>query len=136
MTWRILSHLSLHYGSLIDHPDGQGAAALRDMLMPYGETSDPAVRKQIEGVHSIKSEPLTRRVQAPGPITFARGLEVTVMFDETAYEGSGVFVLGAVMEDFFARYVSLNSFTETVVRTMERGEIIRWPARLGRRPIL
>lgn len=136
MTWRILSHLSLHYGSLIDHPDGQGAAALRDMLMLYGETSDPAVRKQIEGVHSIKSEPLTRRVQAPGPITFARGLEVTVMFDETAYEGSGVFVLGAVMEDFFARYVSLNSFTETVVRTMERGEIIRWPARLGRRPIL
>ncbi len=135
-TWRILSHLSLHYGSLIDHPDGQGASALRDMLMLYGETSDPAVRKQIEGVHSIQSAPLTRRVQAPGPITFARGLEITITFDETAFEGSGVFVFGAVMEDFFARYVSMNSFTETVVRTLERGEIIRWPARLGRRPIL
>jgi type VI secretion system protein ImpG len=31
--------------------------------------------------------------------------------------------------------VSLNSFTETVVKTVDRGEIMRWGARLGQRPI-
>jgi type VI secretion system protein ImpG len=72
----------------------------------------------------------------PGPITFARGLEITVLFDEAAFEGQGVFVLGAVLEQFFARYVSLNSFTETVVTTQQRKEIMRWPVQIGRRQIL
>jgi len=72
----------------------------------------------------------------PGPITFARGLEITVTFDETAFEGTGVFILGAVLEQFFAKYVSLNSFTETVIKTQQRGEIIRWPPMMGKRPII
>jgi type VI secretion system protein ImpG len=38
-----------------------------------------------------------------------------------------------VLEEFFARYVSLNSFTETVLQTLDRGEIARWPLRIGRR---
>ena len=43
------------------------------------------------------------------------------------------FLLGSVLERFFARYTSLNSFTETVVRSTKRGEIIRWPAQPGKR---
>ena len=30
----------------------------------------------------------------------------------------------------------LNSFTETVLRSVTRGEIMHWPARCGLRPIL
>ena len=56
--------------------------------------------------------------------------------DETAFEGTGVFLLGAVLEQFFARYVSINSFTETVFSTTERGEVTRWPAKTGRRHVL
>ena len=72
----------------------------------------------------------------PRPISFARGLEVTVTMDEINFEGTGVFLLGAVLERFFAKYVSINSFTETVVRTIERGEVMRWPARAGHRHVL
>ena len=45
-------------------------------------------------------------------------------------------LLGAVLEQFFAKYASLNSFTETVIRSTERGELMRWPARIGRRHTL
>jgi type VI secretion system protein ImpG len=69
-------------------------------------------------------------------MTFARGLEVTVTCDEEAFQGTGVFLLGAVLECFFAKYVSLNAFTETVVKTINRGEIMRWPLSLGRRHTL
>ena len=58
---------------------------------------------------------------------------------ETAYAaftGQGVFVLGSVLEQFFAKYVSLNSFTETVVTTQQRKELIRWPMQTGKRPLL
>jgi type VI secretion system protein ImpG len=41
-----------------------------------------------------------------------------------------------VLEEFFRRYVSLNSFTRTTLKTMDRGEVMRWPARLGQRQIL
>jgi type VI secretion system protein ImpG len=45
-------------------------------------------------------------------------------------------VLGSVLERFFAKYVSINSFTETVLRTLQRGEVMRWPMTSGQRPAL
>ncbi|MGE0384766.1 MAG: type VI secretion system baseplate subunit TssF [Gammaproteobacteria bacterium] len=134
--WRIINHLSLNYLSLVDSDGRQGASALRDLLALYGDGSDPIVRKQIEGVRSITSRPINRRLPSPGPITFGRGLEITVTMEEAAFEGTGVFLLGAILEQFFARYVSINSFTETVLHSQDRGEIMRWPTRLGRRQAL
>jgi type VI secretion system protein ImpG len=133
ITWRLISHLSLNYLSLVDHDDGQGAAALRELLMLYGEMADAPVRKQIEGIRSVASQPVARRLPLSGPISFGRGLEVAILCDETAFEGSGVFLLGAVLDRFFAKYVSINAFTETVVKSIQRGEIMRWPVRIGRR---
>lgn len=136
IAWRAISHLALNYLSLADSDSSRGAAALRDLLKLYGDAGEPHIRKQIEGLKSIACRPLTRRVDTPGPIAFARGLEVAVSFEDAAFEGIGPFVLGGVLEQFFARYVSINSFTETIVRTHDRGEIMRWPARVGRRHIL
>ena len=134
--WRLISHLSLNYLSLLDSDEGQGAAALRDLLLLYGGDGEASLQLQVEGVRSIQSAPIVRRIPRLGPIAFARGVEVTLTLDEAAFEGSGVFLLGAVLEQFFARYVSLNSFTETVLKTPKRGEIMRWPARIGSRHTL
>jgi type VI secretion system protein ImpG len=135
--WRLISHLSLNYLTLVDSAKGdEGAAGLRDLLKLYIDENDRLAARQIEGLLTVKSKPVVRRVAAPGPISFARGLEITLTFDEAAFAGTGVFILGAVLEQFFAKYVSLNSFTETVVRSKQRGEIIRWPTRMGIRQIL
>jgi type VI secretion system protein ImpG len=134
--WRLVNHLSLNYASLLDDPQRGGASALREMLSLYGDTAEPHIRKQIEGVLSVVTKPVTRPVQTDGPLTFARGLEVSLTCDESAFEGTSVFLLGAVLEEFLARYVSINSFTETVVQTENQGEIMRWPPRIGRRASL
>jgi len=134
--WRLISHFALNYLSLTQGGDGAGTSALRDLLRLYTDASDPRTRQQIEGLVSVNSRPVTRRVNAPGPIAFARGLEVSVTFDESAFEGTGVFLIGAVLERFFAKYVSINSFTETVLNAADRGEVMRWPARVGARSIL
>jgi type VI secretion system protein ImpG len=131
--WQAISHMALNYLSLVDNDQQQGAAALRQLLMLYSDTSDPTIRKQIDGIVSIRSQPVVRRIDTPGPITFGRGLELTISCDESAFEGSGIILLGSVLEQFFARYVSINSFTETVMQSTDRGEIMRWPARIGRR---
>ncbi|HCK80358.1 MAG TPA: type VI secretion system baseplate subunit TssF [Candidatus Competibacter sp.] len=131
--WRLISHLSLNYLSLADTDSRQGAVALRELLALYGDLAEAATRKQIDGIRSVRAAPITRRAPVAGPIAFARGLEVNVTLDEGAFEGAGIFLLGAVLEQFFAKYASINSFTETVVHSSERGEIVRWPARIGKR---
>lgn len=136
IAWRLVSHMTLNYLSLTDSPNGDGAAGLRDLLELYGNVADPAIRKQVDGLRNLTTDKSVRRVNTPGPIAFARGLKVNLTLDESSFEGTGVFLLGAVLEQFFAKYVSINSFTETVVRTLERGEVMRWPPRVGQRHIL
>jgi type VI secretion system protein ImpG len=134
--WRLISHLSLNYLSLVDAGTETGAEGLREILKLYCDMNDRQTLKQIDGIRSIRYNPIVRRVEIPGPITFARGLEITLLFDEAAFEGQGVFVLGSVLEQFFTRYVTLNSFTETVITTQQRKEIMRWPIQMGKRQIL
>jgi type VI secretion system protein ImpG len=132
----LISHLSLNYLTLADADEHQGAKALRELLALYADFGEPAVRKQIDGIRSVTAHPVVRRLPTSGPLCFGRGLEVTLVADEADFEGLGAFLIGAVLEQFFARYVSLNSFTETLLKTDGRGEIIRWPTRTGQRHTL
>jgi type VI secretion system protein ImpG len=132
-SWRLLSHLSLNYLSLTGEDGNGGPEALRQILGLYADINDATVQKQIDGLRAVESQPIVRRLPSSGPITFGRGLEISLTCDESAYEATGAYLFGAVLEEFLARYVSLNSFTETVLRTTDRGEVMRWPARIGRR---
>ena len=134
--WRCISHLSLNYLSLTDLNEQDGAAALRDMLRLYTRDDESVVRRHLEGIRSVRVEPITRRMPGRGPVTFGRGMGIRLNCDERAFEGSGAFLLGSVLEDFFARHASLNSFTETALDVLGRGEVMRWPTRFGQRPLL
>ena len=135
MGWRIVSHLSQNYFSLVDSDKG-GAVALRSLLRLYSEMHENHLLKQIEGVKSTSLQKIIRRVPGEGPITFARGLEISLHFDENEFSGVGIFILGSVLREFFAKHVSLNSFTETVILSEQRGEVMRWPAKIGQQPII
>ena len=134
--WRLVNQLSLNYLSIVDAADGTGAASLRELLRLYVPADSAPAQNQIAGVRSVSSRPVVRRIHGSGPLAFGRGLEVTVTLDESAFTGASAFLLGAVLDELFARHVSINSFVETHVATLERGEIARWPARGGRRHTL
>jgi len=134
--WRLVSHLSLNHLSLGNAQDDKGAAPLRQILQLYGELGSAALRREIDGVRSVSAAPVTRRLPFEGPAAFARGLELTLDCDEAYFEGGSAFLLGAVLERFFSRLVALNSFTETVLKTPQRGELMRWPTRIGHRSIV
>jgi type VI secretion system protein ImpG len=134
-SWRLVSHLSLNHLSVANVQDGLGPAPLKQLLQLYGELGAAATKREIDGLRSVTTASVTRRLPFDGPASFARGLEITMDCDEAYFEGSSAFLLGAVLERFFARLVGLNSFTETVLKTPQRGELMRWPARLGQRSI-
>jgi type VI secretion system protein ImpG len=134
--WRLISHLALNHLSLRDSDSQEGAAALRQMLELYAGTGDAALRRQVEGLKTVAVAPVVRRLPMPGPICFGRGLEITLEVDELAFEGGGAFLFGSVLNQFLARHASLNSFTQTVLRSPARGRIMQWAPQCGQRPIL
>ena len=134
--WRFLSHLGLNYLSLVDTNEVHGAAALRELLRLYVPSTTAVAARQLEGLLSVACHPIVRRLPGAGPVAAGRGLEVTLTVDETSFGGAGGIVLASVLDRFFAKYVSINAFTETVLRSPERGEVMRWPMRIGQRPVL
>jgi type VI secretion system protein ImpG len=141
VAWRLINHLSLNYLTVTDLDQTQGAAALRELLELYADLADvDAVegvsRRQAQGVRRVAVSPRTRRLPVPGPIVFARGLEIRVTVDETAFAGASAFQLGAVLEQLFGRLASMNTFTELVLVSETRGEIKRWPPRMATRQLV
>ena len=139
--WRLTSHLSLNYLTVADLDEDQGAVALREFLELYADlvdadTPDAISRRQTQGVRRVAVTPRTRRLPAPGPIVFGRGLEIRLTVDETAFAGASAFLLGAVLEQVFARLASMNTFTELVLVSERRGEIKRWPPRMAARQLV
>jgi len=145
--WSLISHLSLNYLSLCDSsPSSEGKifasgaavgpVAFRELLRLYGDPQSDEHHKQIRGVRGITSRPLVQPISGGGVITFVRGLQIDVTLDDEGFSGLGVYTLGSVLDQFFARYVTINSFTKTVLHTSERGEIARWNTQLGQRPTI
>jgi len=134
LQWRLISHLSLNHLSIAQ---SGGLDAIREILRLYVFKPDEDLRKRINGISGLKSESSVSRVQFPTGIAFCRGLDVELEFDESQYVGSGVYLLAAVLERFFALYSAINSFSRLTVRTRQRTGILkRWPVRIGEQRVL
>ncbi|MET0983661.1 MAG: type VI secretion system baseplate subunit TssF [Telluria sp.] len=136
VAWRLVSQLSLNYLSLLDTDERQGAAALRQILRLYAGSAQGGNSKQIDALLSVRAAPSVRRLARRGPLSYGRGVRIELEVDELGFQGASAFLFGSVLEQFFARHASLNTFTETVLRGTSRGEIMHWGPRCGNRPIL
>ncbi|MDI6958008.1 type VI secretion system baseplate subunit TssF [Pantoea sp. Pa-EAmG] len=135
-SWRLISHLQMNYLSLMDSDEGEGAAALRQLLSLYANLADAPVSRQIEGIRHCQLSAVNRRVPEPGPVVFARGVSITLEVDEQAFSGASPWLLGSVLERVFARLVALNSFTEFTLNSQQRGEVGYWPPRMGKKALI
>lgn len=132
--WRLISHLSLNYLSLVE--GGQGPEALREILKLYDFADTSVNRQQIAGITGLTARRVLRPVGS-AQSGFVRGLEVAVELDEQGFIGGGIFLLASVLERFLGLYSSINSFSQLVLSTRQReGVVKRWPPRAGEQIIL
>ncbi|MBN1566662.1 MAG: type VI secretion system baseplate subunit TssF [Acidobacteria bacterium] len=131
--WRLISHLSLNYLSLVS----EGKEALQEILKLYDFTNSPYSMKQIEGILQLKSSPHFARIVSENGITFARGTRVELLLDEENFVGGGAYLFASILEHFLGLYVTLNSFSQLSVATRQRKEVLRlWPPRAGTKILL
>ena len=131
--WRLISHLSLNYLSLVD----DGKDALQQILRLYDVGRSAYSQNVIESILRVNSGPHFARVPSEMGVSFARGRRVELELDEDQFVGGGAFLFASVLEQFLGLNSSLNSFTQLSVRTPQRKEgLHEWPPRAGRKVLI
>ncbi len=126
--WRLISHLALNYLSLVE----DGKEALQEVLRLYNFSDSADLDKQIAGIVGVSSKRHFARINSESGISFARGTQVHMELDEEDFSGSGVYLFSSVLDHFLGLYASLNSFSQLVVKTPQRREVLKqWPPRAG-----
>ncbi len=136
IAWRLIRQLGFNHLPLADLPQREGAQALRDMLRLFVATDDETHRRQIDSLAGSRLAPVTQRLPGAGPLVYGRGVSCVLTVNEDGFSGGSPYLFGLVLEQYLARHVSINVFTQTTLESIQRGTISRWPARMGGRGIV
>ncbi|MGF6544341.1 type VI secretion system baseplate subunit TssF [Paraburkholderia youngii] len=131
--WRLIRQLSFNYMPLAELDHGDGGQALRNMLGLFIAPGEREQARQIEALVGARTEPVVRRLPGDGLLVYGRGVRCELTVDETGFSGISPYLFGLVLEHYLARHVSINVFTETELRSMQRGLITQWRPRMGGR---
>lgn len=128
LQWRLISHLSLNYLSIVDG----GKEALQEMLTLYNFSDSQANARQIQGIVAIQSRPGVTRVNSGAFSGFVRGTEIDLTLDEEFFVGTGIYLFASVLERFFALYCTPNSFVRLRLKCRQQTEeVALWKPRSG-----
>lgn len=130
--WRLISHLSLNHLSLLEVDDA--AESLREILRLYNLPDSRSGNLMLEGLVDVRARRIVSRIGGSLSAGFGKGTGIELTLDEDKFSGGGHYLFAAVVDRFLGLYSSINSFTQTVVRTRQQeGEFCRWPPRTGER---
>lgn len=128
--WRLLSHMSLNLLSLRDDRSFKKILQLYISQNSRDKGMVAANLKRIQGIQGFKIENEDRLIQG----MVVRGEKITISLSKDAFASRGdVVVFGAVIDEFFSRYGSINSYTRLTINETISGESFSWPPRIGNR---
>ena len=131
--WRLVSHLSLNYLSLVD----EGKDALQEILRLYDVGRTAYSQNVIQSIMDVRCGKHFARLVSEQGVCFARGLRIDLEIDEDQFAGGGAFLFAAVLDRFLGLSASLNSFTQLNVTSPQRKEgLHQWEPRSGRRVLV
>lgn len=131
--WSLVSQLSLNHLSLGE----DGLPALKEILRLHNFAKTANLEQQIAGILSMHTERRIALMQSEFGSAAVRGMRVELELDESHFVGGGAYLFGAVLENFFGLYVSMNSFSQLVLRSKRRKEALgEWKPRAGSQTLL
>ncbi len=126
--WRLLSHLAMNYLSLAST---QGLRSILEIYNFHALYDRQAAREnelRLDSVQQINTRPMDWLFKGI-PV---RGTSIELGLLETNFAGEGdLYLFANILNEIFALYASLNSFTRLTVRGVKQGEIYQWAPRVG-----
>jgi len=127
--WRLISHLSLNYVSLVDVEALRGLLELYNFQVMRDPRAARANTRRLQGIQSLRAEPAEALVRG----SVVRGTAITMEALEDHFAGEGdLFLFSTVLNEFLSLHATLNSFTQFSVHGVQSGERNEWPHRIGR----
>lgn len=133
LLWRFLSLYSLNYFSIANEDN------IKTLLKLYifSESRDQATvyanERRVEGISGLEVNNVDRLVE--GYLMRGQEIKIKIKSDHFASDGD-LYLFGSVLDNFFSSYASLNSFTSFMVDEVLKGDIYKWPAKIGDRPLI
>lgn len=136
--WPLAASLSLNYLSLVE--GNSALPTLRSLLHIHDLKNDTTTRNMIDlGLAGIRCQEMAARTGNPRGNAVSLGRLIEIELDETAFPGDGslALLLAAVLESFFASFVTINGFTKVEARSRQRTGVWKsWSPRCGNRTLL
>ncbi|MEB3703055.1 Type VI secretion system baseplate subunit TssF [Candidatus Bealeia paramacronuclearis] len=111
--WQLISQLSLNHLSL--SCANNSIVTLKEMLRLYMWSSRYDAQPEINALEGISYQTSVRRTGTDGWRGFVQGLSINLTTSSNIFEGSGLFLLCSVLNQFFSLYVGINSYTSYAV---------------------
>ena len=134
--WSFLNQLSLNYLSLLNTDKEDAPVALKELLTVFVSSESDLLKKQIESITRVETSIINKVVRHYGVAAPIRGINITVTLDEAQLGGVHPFLFGSVLNHYFRRLVSINSFVQLRIDTLQQGHIATWPSEIGERMII
>jgi len=133
LNWNLISNLSLNYMSLLSRDTIAAILTIYDYQSFSNRQAERAARQRINGILDLKTVPADRLFKGLA----IRGLKSVMTIQENAFQTEGeMYLFAAILAEFFTLYATVNSFHELEVHGSEYGEIYKWPAKIGRQPLI
>jgi type VI secretion system protein ImpG len=130
--WQFIAQLSLQQFS-----DKDGLKTLKSTLSLYNLQASKEIQRLIDGIVTLDFGVSTRRIKVSGRSAICQGTKLTLTCDESFYVGNSLYLFGCVLDEFFAQYSAVNSFTQLVIKSQKNtDDKFTWEPRVGCQPLI
>ncbi len=131
--WRLISHLSLNYLSLLNPQNLRGILELYNFQALYDRQAARANELRLDGIKSLNATPDTHIFRGAS----VRGMKLEMEIDEDSFNGEGdLYLFASVLNRFFSLYVTMNSYSRLTVTGTRYSEVFTWAPLLGAQSLL
>ncbi|WP_310620618.1 type VI secretion system baseplate subunit TssF [Flexibacterium corallicola] len=131
--WSLISNLSLNYVSLLSKEALETVISAYDFQARSDRQAERVSKQRMKGIVSIDTKPVDKLFRGQA----VRGLTSRMTMSEEAFQSEGdMYVFASVLAEFFSLYSSVNSFHELIMEGVENNEVYKWPAKIGRQPLI
>ncbi len=128
LQWRVVAHAAMGLRSLTELEVLRSALDVYNLHALVDRQAARANELRVAAVHEIRVKPSERLYRG----SLVRGVSIDIDLDESGFVGDGdLYLFSAILEQLYASYVSLNSFSKTTITGVNSKIKFVWPARTG-----
>jgi type VI secretion system protein ImpG len=133
LQWRVLAHMAMSYRSIAELEVLRSTVDIYNFQAVHDRQAARANQLRMGAIKSVNVKP-TDRLYRGAPV---RGVRAEVEIDENGFAGEGeMYLFASVLNEMFASYVSLNSFTQLQVRGTNSNVVYLWDPKSGNRTLI